>query len=383
MNSRERVLMSLNHKEPDRIPFDLGGTVMTGIHKYAYAGLREYLGLPAKEEIPIAEMLQQIAIIDEDVRERLKVDVLDTAPRSSGTFNIEIKDRGDYLYFYDEWGIGWNMPKDGGFFYDMFDHPLKNATTIAEIDNFAWPDPTAPARFKGLRERSRHVAEVEGKAVCLGGLCAGILEMAAWMRGYENFYPDTIVNRDLIERIMDIVLDMKMAFWEKVLEEAGEYADVVLEADDMAGQFNLLISRDMYRDLFKPRHKKLFDFIHARTEAKIFFHSCGAIRPLLPDLIEAGIDILNPVQVSAKGMDSAELKKEFGKDLTFWGGGVDVQGVYGTGTPEQVREDVKRRIEDLGPGGGFIFATVHNTQANVPPENFMAMWETLQEYGAY
>jgi len=383
MNSRERVRMALNHKEPDRVPYDLGGTVMTGINKLAYAGLRQVLGLPRMEEIRIAEFLQQIAIIDDDVRERLKVDVLDTAPRSSGTFNIEIKDRGDYLYFYDEWGIGWQMPKDGGFFYDMFDHPLKNATTVQEIDKFPWPDPVAPARFAGLHDRARHVAEVEGKAVCLGGLCAGILEMAAWMRGYENFYPDCIINRDLIERIMDIVVEMKMAFWEKALAETGEYADVLVEADDFAGQFNLLITLDMYRDLFKPRHKKLFDFIHARTDAKIFFHSCGAIRPALPDLIDTGIDILNPVQVSAKGMDSAELKKEFGKDLTFWGGGVDVQNVFGTGTPEEVRADVKRRIDDLAPGGGFVFATVHNTQANVPPENFMAMWETLQEYGVY
>jgi uroporphyrinogen decarboxylase len=383
MNSRERVLMALNHQEPDRIPFDLGGTVMSGIHKVAYANLREYLGLPKLDEIPIAEFLQQIAVIDDDVRERLKVDVLDTAPRSSGTFNIEIKDRGEYLYFYDEWGIGWNMPKDGGFFYDMFDHPLKDATTVEEIDNFPWPDPTAPSRFTGLRERARHVATVEGKAVCLGGLCAGPLEMAAWMRGYQNFYPDTIINRDLIERIIDIVVEMKMAFWEATLAEVGEYADVLIEADDMAGQLNLLITQDMYRDLFKPRHQKLFDFIHARTDAKIFFHSCGAIRPLIPDLIDVGVDILNPVQVSAKGMDSAELKKEFGKDLSFWGGGVDVQGVFGTGTPEEVRDDVKRRIEDLAPGGGLIFATIHNTQANVPPENFMAMWETLQEYGSY
>jgi uroporphyrinogen decarboxylase len=383
MNSRERVRLALQHKEPDRIPFDLGGTVMTSIHKDAYGPLRALLGLPTRDHYPILEFLQQIVVIDEDIRELLKADVRDAAARSSGTFNIEIKDMGDYTYFYDEWGIGWRMPKVGGFFYDMFDHPLKAATTVADIDNFAWPNPTDPARFVGLRERARHLAEVEGKAVTLGGLCAGILEMAAWTRGYENFYPDCIVNVPLIERICDIVLDMKMAYWEKALAEVGDYADVVIEADDFAGQFHLLISLDMYRKLFKPRHKKLFDFIHARTEAKIFFHSCGAIRPAIPDLIDVGVDILNPVQVSAAGMDSAELKREFGRDLAFWGGGVDVQGVFGTGTPAQVRDDVKRRIDDLAPGGGLIFATVHNTQANVPPENFVAMWDTLQEFGAY
>jgi uroporphyrinogen decarboxylase len=135
--------------------------------------------------------------------------------------------------------------------------------------------------------------------------------------------------------------------------------------------------------LCKPRHRELFDFIHKRSRAKVFFHSCGSVRAVIPDLIEIGCDILNPVQVSAPGMDSAELKREFGKDLVFWGGGVDTQRVLGTGSPEQVREDTKRHIQDLMPGGGFIFNTVHNIQSNVPPENIMAMWETLQEYGVY
>jgi uroporphyrinogen decarboxylase len=383
MNSRERVRLALQHKEPDRVPFDLGGTVMSGIHKEAYDALRHLMGLPTRPDYPIAEILEQIVVVDDDVHERLKVDTRDVAPRSSGSFKIEIKEDPEYKYLYDEWGIGWHMPKDGGFFYDMFDHPLKSATTVEEIEKFPWPDPQDPARFAGLRERARHVAVVEGKAVILGGLCAGILEMPAWMRGYEAFYPDCILNPRLIECIMDIVMELKMAFWEKALAEVGEYVDVVLEADDLAGQLNLLITLDMYRKMVKPRHKKLFDFIHSRTDAKVFFHSCGAIRPAIPDLIDAGVDILNPVQVSARGMDSAGLKKDFGNDLTFWGGGVDVQGVFGTGTPEQVREDVRRRVHDLAPGGGFVFATVHNTQANVPPENFVAMWETLQECGAY
>jgi uroporphyrinogen decarboxylase len=153
--------------------------------------------------------------------------------------------------------------------------------------------------------------------------------------------------------------------------------------ETFAGQYRMLISPAMYRRIVKPLHRQLFDFIHARTKAKIFFHSCGAVRPVIGDLIEIGVDILNPVQVSATGMDSAELKREFGKDIVFWGGGVDTQGMYGTGTPQEVRDDVKRRIEDLAPGGGFVFATVHNIQGNVPPENIMAMWDALQEYGIY
>jgi uroporphyrinogen decarboxylase len=322
-------------------------------------------------------------VVDDEVRVRLKTDVLDAAPRSSGTFQIEIKDMGDYTYFYDEWGIGWKKPKAGGMYYDMFDNPLQKATTVAEINDFAWPDPIAPGRFEGLAERVRHIAEVEKKAVILGGLSAGIIEMCAWLRGYETFYPDTILNVNIIERIADIVLEMKMAFWEKTLNIAGEYADVVVEADDFAGQHRLLISLDTYRKLFKPRHKKLFDFIHSRTNGKIFFHSCGAIRDVIPDLIDAGVNILNPVQISATGMEPAGLKKDFGKELTFWGGGVDTQRIFSTGSPQEVRDDVKRNIEALAPGGGFVFATIHNTQPNVPPENIMAMWETLREYGVY
>ncbi|MGD8749787.1 MAG: uroporphyrinogen decarboxylase family protein [Anaerolineales bacterium] len=204
--------------------------------------------------------------------------------------------------------------------------------------------------------------------------------MDAWF--YELF-SDFALNEKLLTALMTKVMELKMAYWEKALAEVGDNVDVIGEADDFAGQLRLLISPSMYRRIAKPLHKKLFDFIHARTKAKIFFHSCGAIRPVIPDLVEIGVDILNPIQVSAAGMDTAELKREFGKDIVFWGGGVDTQRVLGDGTSQEVRADVRRRIEDLAPGGGFVFATVHNIQGNVPPENIMAMWEILQQYGHY
>jgi uroporphyrinogen decarboxylase len=382
MNSRERLKLALNHQEADRVPFDLGATVLTSIHVKSYQKLRECLGLPQVEP-SIVDIFQQIVTVDDDVRERLKVDVRDCAPRSSATFRIDVKEMERYTYFYDEWGIGWKMPKEGGLYYDMFDHPLKGATTIAEIENYAWPDPTDPARFEGMAERVRQAAQVEKQGVFLGGLCAGIMEMAAWTRGFENYFSDFANNEKLLVALMRKVMELKMAYWEIALKEVGDHVDAIGEADDFAGQYRMLISPAMYRRIVKPIHKELFDFIHARTKAKIFFHSCGSIRPVIGDLIEAGVDILNPVQVSATGMDSAELKREFGKDIVFWGGGVDTQRVLGTGTPQQVRDDVRRRIDDLAPGGGFVFATVHNIQGNVPPENIMAMWETLQEFGIY
>ena len=170
MNSRERVRLALSHKEPDRVPYDLGATIATGIHKQAYDGLRGYLGLPQKEDHAIADMVQQIVVIDGDVAERLKTDARSVVPRPAGAFTLEIKDGGDYTYYHDEWSIGWRMPKRGGLYYDMFDHPLRSATTVEEVDKFPWPNATDPARFEGLRERARRAAEVEGKAVVLGGL---------------------------------------------------------------------------------------------------------------------------------------------------------------------------------------------------------------------
>ena len=382
MDSRERVNLALEHKEADRVPFDLGATVLTSIHIDSYRKLRDYLGLPKVEPL-LVDIFQQVVAVDEDARALLKVDVRDIAPRSSATFKIEVKQMPDYTYFYDEWGIGWKKPIHQGLYYDMFDHPLKDAQTLADIEKYPWPDPTDPARFVGLHERARQAAEEEHQAVFLGGLSAGIMEMAAWTRGFPNYFSDFANNEKLLVGLMTKIMEMKMQYWEIALREVGDYATAIGEADDFAGQTRMLISPAMYRRIVKPLHKQLFDFIHARTRAKIFFHSCGAIRPVIKDLIEAGVDILNPIQVSAAGMDSADLKREFGKDIVFWGGGVDTQRVLGEGTPEEVRADTQRRIEDLAPGGGFVFAAVHNIQGNVPPENIMAMWETLQKYGVY
>ena len=385
MNSRERVLTALNHKEPDRVPFDMGGTVLTGINVKAYAALRDYLGLPPIE-LTIVDVVQQLAQVDDDVIDRLGVDVRNVAPRSSATYRIEIKDMqgGNYTYFYDEYGIGWRMPKVGGLYYDMFDHPLGGHIDESNVDRYVLPDPKDPARFAGLREAAERVIEEEQRALIVGNLSAGIFEMYLWTRGFTDGYSDFVGKPARSQNIMHRFMDLQLAYWEKMFDVLGDMIDVVQLADDFAGQDDMLISPSSYRRHLKPLHKELFDFIHSRSSAKIFLHSCGSIRKVIPDLIEIGLDVINPVQVSAAGMNSAELKREYGRDLTFWGGGVDTQRAFNENhTPEEVREDVKRRITDLMPSGGFVFATVHNILHNVPPENIMAMWETLQEYGAY
>jgi uroporphyrinogen decarboxylase len=206
-----------------------------------------------------------------------------------------------------------------------------------------------------------------------------------YTRGFVDAFADWAGNQPLAQKILRKYTDMQLAYWEKSFATLeGISIDVVQMSDDLAGQHGMLISPRSYRKLLKPLHREIFDFIHAKTEAKIFFHSCGGIRPIIPDLIEIGVDILNPVQVNATGMDSTELKREFGADLTFWGGGVDTQTAFDERvTPAKVCAEVRRRLDDLMPDGGFVFNPVHNIQANVPPENIMAMWKTLQEYGVY
>jgi uroporphyrinogen decarboxylase len=382
MNSRERVRLALDHREPDRVPFDLGGTVLTSMHHIVYRGLRQKLGLPPVEP-RLMDILQQIVFIDDDLRRMWNTDVTCVAPRSSATFHIEV-DTSDPHYdrFDDEFGIGWEMPKPGGFYFDMYTHPLTGPITRAAIDRYPWPDPTDPARFEGMAAQAKATAE-SGQAVLLDGLTAGFMEIAAWMRGFADFWADLVGNKALVGYLMDKVIDLKLQFWETALPLVGPYVDVVQEADDFAGQFDLLFSPATFGELMTPRQKYLFGRIHELTDAKLFFHSCGAIRKVIPDLIENGVDILNPVQVSATGMNPVELKREFGRDITFWGGGVDTQRVLGDGTPQDVKDDVRRNMEALMKGGGFVFATVHNIQPNVPPENVIAMVEAYRECGVY
>jgi uroporphyrinogen decarboxylase len=380
MNARQRVVQALNHQEPDRIPFDLGGTGLTTMHVTAYRNLRQHLGLPPAE-VRVNFVAEQLAAIDQDLADRLQADVRPVLPGQPSGFRYVFVDEGAYEAYRDEWGIGWRKPKDGGFYYDMYHHPLA-AADPAEMAAYPFPDPLDAGRFAGLRAQAEAI-RAQGRAAVLAGPCAGIAEVYSWMRGYEQFYIDLAVNQKAVGVMLDRMVEFKCAFWEQALAEVGNLVDAVVEADDLAGQQAMLLSPATYRKLIKPRHERLFSCIKAQAPVKLFFHSCGAVRPIIPDLIEAGIDILNPVQISAAGMDPSELKREFGRDLVFWGGGVDTQQVLGSGSPEQVREDVRRNIEALATGGGFVFAAVHDIQANVPAENIMAMWDAWQAFGAY
>ncbi|MBI5712905.1 MAG: hypothetical protein HZC38_05705 [Chloroflexi bacterium] len=241
-----------------------------------------------------------------------------------------------------------------------------------------WPDTGDPRRIAGLRELALQY-RVQGKAVMIKGVLAGIFEMAQRVRGMENLLLDLAADEELAMAIVDKMVESKIEFWEMALPPLADVIDVVSEADDYGTQFSQLISPDMFRRLFKPRIAEVIRCIKRNApNAKVFFHSDGNVRPIIPDFIEIGVDILNPVQPNAAGMDPIGIKRDFGKDLVFWGAGVETQSVLPFGTPQEVKDDVRRNIDALAPGGGYVFNTVHNIQADVPPQNIMAMIEALR-----
>jgi uroporphyrinogen decarboxylase len=381
MNSCERVNLALNHQEADHVPLDIGGTGVSQIHATAYTNLRHYLNLPVRDP-NIIFVAEQLAEFETDLAERLETDFVFVLPQAPSGYELVFRDLGKYEAYTDEWGIGWKKPKQGGFYYDMYHHPLATADTLSDFKAYQFPNPLDDQRYLNLRPEVEAAVE-RGKAVVLAGPGAGILEIYAWLRGFEQFYIDLAINHEFVAHMLDRLVEFKQVYWERVLADFGDLVTVACEHDDLAGQRALLFSPETYRNLIKPRHKKLFHFIKEQASVKLFYHTDGAVRPLIPDLLDAGIDILNPVQFTAADMDLKELKQEFGRDLIFWGAGVDTQGILGTGSPEEVKADVKRNIEALAPGGGFVFTTVHDIQPNVPPENIMAMWEAWKSYGTY
>lgn len=382
MTSRERLQKALNHEEPDRIPVDLGGSIVTSITKNAYANLRSLLGLKATEP-EIIDVVQQLPRVEQDLREELRIDTIPLTANAPSSWELKIEEEGDYLYFYDEWGSRLRMPKKGGFYFDWYEYPIKESTRDA-LKKFKWPDPDDPARYEGLKDRAKELYENTEYAIMGSALSGGgIFEQPERVRGAPEFLMDLVSNEKFADALMERFTNFYLREYSHFLDEVGDYIQVIVYWNDMSGQNAPLISPSLYRKLIKPKEKRLFSLIKKRTNAKIFYHCCGAAYEFIPDLIETGVDILNPVQVSAKGMDTQKLKKEFGKDIVFWGGGCDTQRVLPFGTVQEVREEVKRRINDLAPGGGFVFNTVHNIQDGIPPENIMAMFETIWEYGKY
>jgi uroporphyrinogen decarboxylase len=382
MNSRERVLTALHHEEPDRVPIDLGGSVVTSIAMTTYAELRAHLGLPQK---PVRELetVQQIAVVDDDVLDILQVDVLPVFANPARSYTpVFTAEPGGSVSFKDEFGATLRKPS-GSFYFDWREFPLAEPS-LAALEAMPWPDAADPARYAGLRDRVRRLRESTGRALFGMAPCGhDLFNQLLRVRGMENGLMDLVGAPEFAEAFLDRLTDTICTAQRLFLAEVGDLIDVHFAADDLAGQNRPLISPALYRRLIKPRQARIMQTIKAHTSAPVFYHGCGATGPFIPDLIELGVDILNPVQVSAAGMDTAALKRTYGKRLSFWGGGCDTQSILPLGSPAGVRAEVRRRIRDLAPGGGFVFNPVHNIQPGVPLANVVALFQAALEYGRY
>ena len=382
MTSHQRVLAALNHAEPDRVPIDLGG-FQTGIHRLAYQALIQHLGF--EEEIQILDPVQQLAVPSEKVLEILHADIryiTAQAPQSfTGGIVKNVRDGRAWYDLEDEFGIVWSMPADQMLYMDISRHPLAQAS-IADLDRYPWPDGADSTRFIGLRQRALQMRRNTPYALS-SGICGVTYEVCWYMRGLERWFMDMIDNPAFCEALIDHTCQYWVDWFPGFLKEIGDLLDIVMIGDDLAGQNGPLFSPAFYRKVVKPRHQRVIRTIKQYTQAKVWYHTCGDCSEYIPDLIENGVDILNPVQISAPGMDARDLKKKYGKELVFWGGGIDSQHILPSASPEKIRAEVRRNLEIFKPGGGYVFNNVHNIQVGVPPENIMAFYEAALEYGFY
>lgn len=373
MTPRERILTTLNHKEPDRVPIDLNGTLVTALTRTAYNGLRKMLGLEPDPDPNISSREMDTVRALEDLLLHYEIDTRCVHLRSP--LLSKGRELADGTY-YDDFGIRW---KKASYYYDAIERPLANAT-ISDLGEAQWPDPHDRGRFAGLREEAKGLYDKTDCCLVADIPGLGPFEGACFVRGHDQFCVDLYLDVVFAEALLDRVTETIIALWDLFLSEAGDYVQVVAQGDDVGIQNGPFISPEMYRKFIKPRHKRMFDFIHSKTDAKIFYHSCGSVYDLIPDFIEEGVDILNPVQTSAAKMDIARLKREFGQDICFWGGGIDVQQQLPFLTPDQIEDEVKRTLDIVSPGGGYVFFPSHNIQADVTPDRIDRMFKTVAEY---
>ena len=377
MTPRERVWAAVNHQEPDRVPLDIGGGASTTVIEEGYEKLKQHLGV--KAEPRILNKIFRMARLDEDAMKLLGVDCrplgirppLDWTPPSArpGTFT-------------DLWGITWRQAHygDGCYYWELEHCPLAEAT-IEDLETYPWPDLDDPGFFAGLAEDCKELYQETDYAIIADGGFKSFWELGYMLRGFEQSLTDLALNPEFTSALMHKLLEMNLTMTGRFLEAVGPYIQVFRAGDDLATQKARLMSPATFDAVLRPVYKEFFDFVKSRTDAKIFFHSCGNAVEVIDDLVDVGVDILNPVQVSAMG-DMAEVKARFGDKIVFWGG-IDTQRVMPFGSVDDVDAEVKLRIRELGPGGGFVVAAVHAIQPDVPPENIVAMAEATRKYGRY
>jgi uroporphyrinogen decarboxylase len=403
MNSRDRLLLALNHKEPDRVPVDLGSATVTGISAIAYNNLKKHLGIDKPTRI--IDVVQQLASVDMDIIDLFGVDALDINRISAETgewYYVElqnggkvqfpgwfrpVKDIDGSWYTFDNEGTIISRRASGAAFYDQMyfpyesGYPEKLDDLNRALKKISWVVHSHASNLNTgeLREKLINLKESTGKALVMSG-GVKLLELGFFIRRMDNFLVDLMMDEPKLTEMLDILVDMHLAGLEKKCQSLGDIVDVIRFGDDLGMTSGPFMDLDTFRKFFKPRYKILCDYVKQTTGMKIFMHSCGSVRQFIPDFIDVGIDILNPVQTNCHDMDAISLKKEFGRDITFWGGGVDTASVLNRATPEEVRNDVLKRCEIFSKDGGFVFAPIHNILSEVPPENIIAAYNAVSEF---
>ena len=413
-SSRDNFVKTINHKQPNHVVVDFGSSPVTGIHVVVVEKLRDYFGLE-KKPVKVIEPYQMLGEIDDELIREMDVDIIGFSGDKNmfgipnrdwkvvrtfwgqevllpGEFNVTFDSNGDML-IHPEGDVSVpasaKMPKTG-FFFDALDRQLPvNDSALKVEDNleeFGYVTEQDLAYWKGIADSIEPLSK--GVMANMGGTALGDIALVPavnlkhpkGIRGVEEWYISTLAREDFIKAIYDRETDIAIHNLKKLYGAIGNRIDVAyICGADFGTQNSTFCSPETFRRVWLPYYKKVNNWIHENTGWKTFKHSCGAIEPLLSLFIESGFDIINPVQINASGMDTRILKEKYGDRIIFWGGGVDTQGVFAFGTPEQVKEQVKRQCEILNKDGGFVFNTVHNIQANVPFENVIAMLEALKE----
>lgn len=388
MTSRERVLAALDHNEPDKVPIDLGGTICTTISATANRKLKDYMGIKKDGEIithpfldvvlPLPEVLELFETDCRTVRLKGPGGEEDADSGKGGYSQISLSDKPQGHWMLDEYGTKWQKC---GYDYSPVEYPLHDGD-ITDIEKFDWPDPYDKGRIRGIREEAKRLHEETDFCIMSDIMCGGPFENSLWLRGFDNFPMDLLTDQKFARALLDKITDIDIGFWDAQLSEVGEYVDVVCQGDDMGMQTGLQFSPEIYRKFIKPCHKRMFDFIRSKTNAKIWLHSCGSVYEIIPDLIEIGVQVLNPVQCSAQNMGLKKLKTEFGKDIAFWGGGFNVQKIPFM-SQEEIKESVKETFEIMKPGGGYVFAGTHNILPETKGESIYTAYMTARENRDY
>ena len=411
MTSRERVLAAIAHREPDRVPVDLGATPSSGISAIAYGNLKRHLGIH-RGQTRVYDVVQQLAEPEEDILDRFHIDAVDLGR----TFNTPADDwRPVTLYdgstaAYPRWFQpeptaegGWRARapdgveiaiqlKDMNFFdqtcfpwLDDYPADFKDLRAAmgrihwAALAHSPWDHAAEPDFWEKLRANTLALRQQSDRAIMVVVGC-NLFEWGTFLRRIDNFLMDLLAEPEHVEGLLDALMEVHLATLEKVCRAVGDIADICRFGDDLGTDTGPFMAPATYRQFFQPRHALLCDYVHRHSTMKTFLHSCGSIHALLPDLIAAGFEVINPVQTSCRDMDPARLKRDFGRDITFWGGGADTRALLNHGTPAAVRRDVLDRLKIFAPGGGFVFNTIHNILPDVPPQNIVAMFDAVDEF---